>query len=642
MLAMKKFVRMMLPMVLIATTAQANLSNERMSIPSPGMSLINNAQYIKPLDLEQKIHFTVWLKLRNQDKLDQLVNGIYDPDNPNYQTFLTLEEFNRQHAPDHDTELAIQDYFLSLGMEAKVVNHTIRVIGTVQQIEPALHVKMNNYRYHDNYGYSNATMPTLSADLAPHVLAMTGLNTMINMKPHVISLSKRMHPKKLLKSNNIVMRWDNFTPQAQPTTTSLNGISGRHLKTTYNLANLPLVNGVPADGTGQTIVITAGCGQTTAAQIISDGNSYNTANGLPPFSAANFAILNPDGTPYTTCVNQSSNGWETEIALDIEATHTIAPGANIVLILTPFNSDFDTTLVDLVSLLTNNNFTIAGFPNAYVVSNGWGTTEGFGYWPIESTLQLATSFGMSFNFPSGLCGDGTYASPNCSRAGLKNSVSYPASSAYTTAIGGTSVFVDNSWNYAFETVWGTFANNQFIFGGGGGVSKYFGPVTWQNPITYFFAGGYGQLQPNSKRSLPDISMLGDPHTGLIIYQNGSPNITGGTSVGTSLFSGVLTLINQVRMSKNKTPIGLAAPYFYTRNSPLLHSRSLNTLTAPRQVISGASTPPSGAPLSAFTIFNVTYGWDSSLTIDPENQFWNDAIGVGTPNVPNFVSQMATY
>lgn len=642
MLAIKKIVRIMMPIALMTTLAQAELTNARMSVPSPGMSLINHAQYVKPLALEKEIHFTIWLQLRNQDRLNQLVNEIYDPSNANYQKFLTLNEFNRDHAPDHDIELAIQNYFASLGMDATIVNHTVRVVGTVQQTEKVLKVKMNDYRYNNHRGYSNATAPTLTADLAPHVLAITGLNTFMKIKPHVVSLSNNESPKKELKTENIVMRWDDFTPRAQPTTTSLNGISGNHLKTTYNLANLPLVNGVPADGAGQTIIITAGCGQTSAGQIITDGNIYNSANGLPPFSASNFAILNPDGTPYTTCVNHNTSGWEAEIALDIEAAHTIAPKANIVLILTPFNEDFDTTLVDLVNLLINNNFSIAGFPNAYVVSNGWGASEGFGYWPIESTLQLASSYGISFNFPTGLCGDRTYDSSYCARAGLRNSVIYPASSAYVTAIGGTSLFVDNSWNYAYETVWGTSANHQFVYGGGGGVSKYFGPVLWQNPITYFFAGGYGQLPPNSKRSLPDIAMLADPHTGLITYLNGNPSITGGTSVGTSLFSGVLTLVNQVRMSKNKSRIGLAAPYFYMQNSPLHHSKSLNATSAPRQIISGASLPPPGAPLSAFTIFNVTYGWDSSLTIAPESQFWNDAIGVGTPNVSNFVTEMATF
>ena len=315
----------MLPMALFAPTSQANINPIRMNLPSPGMSLISKAQDIKPVEPDQQIHFTIWLKLRNQEQLDQLVSEIYDPFSANYQKYLTLEEFNRKHAPDHDTELAIQEYFLSIGMDAKIVNHTVRVIGTAEQTESALQVKMHYYRYHNEYGYSNTSTPTLSADLAPHILSITGLNTIIKIKPHTVSLPNHF-PKKILKSENIEMRWDNFIPTAQPTTTSLNGISGNDLKTTYNLANLPIVNGAPADGTGQTIVITAGCGQTSASQIIADGNAYNTANSLPLFSANNFAMINPDGTPYTSCVNQGSNGWENEIALDIEAAHTIAPG----------------------------------------------------------------------------------------------------------------------------------------------------------------------------------------------------------------------------------------------------------------------------------------------------------------------------
>ncbi len=47
-----------------------------------------------------------------------------------------------------------------------------------------------------------------------------------------------------------------------------------------------------------------------------------------------------------------------------------------------------------------------------------------------------------------------------------------------------------------------------------------------------------------------------------------------------------------------------------------------------------------APASSFTITNKTFGWDSSLTIEPEWQFWNDAVGLGSPNIPNFVMAMA--
>ena len=142
-------------------------------------------------------------------------------------------------------------------------------------------------------------------------------------------------------------------------------------------------------------------------------------------------------------------------------------------------------------------------------------------------------------------------------------------------------------------------------------------------------------------------MLADPGTGLFIYSTSSDCNTGqtcqigGTSLATPLFSATLALINQARAllhGGNQSPIGQAAPYLYTHNSQLITAQALNVITPPHQIISGA-TPISGGPGSAFSIFNYGFNWDSSLTI-VENQFWNDVVGVGSPNIPFFVTTMA--
>ena len=275
---------------------------------------------------------------------------------------------------------------------------------------------------------------------------------------------------------------------------------------------------------------------------------------------------------------------------------------------------------------------------------------------MEAMLEMAAVQGISFNFSTGDCGDETYTSNQCRHDENPEliSVNYPASSAYVTAVGGTSLFVDYNWNYAFETGWGTYIYSAddddlgpgFVFGGGGGISKYYGPVAWQSSISGFTAGGYnaGSVGQYNKRALPDIAMLADPYTGLIIYVGGTtlPGAgAGGTSLACPLFAGTLTLINQARTLLNKgTPIGLAAPYLYTANSALISAQAINSIIPPHQVINGATPAPTGGPLSAFTISGVTFSWDSSLTIEPSNQFWNDVVGVGSPNIPNFVTVMA--
>ena len=634
MLTLKKFIALVC-IIWIQTNMIHATSQNNVAVSSPGLQLLPKAKFISKMEANKRIEFIVWLKLRDEEQLKQRIAEIYDPSTPYYQEFLTLDEFNTLHAPLRNIEEQVQQFFLNQGMEATIVNHSVRINASVQQIERTLHCTMNYYDYQNRKVYANAQAPTIHPDIAPYIAEIYGLNKLIRFQPAIQMLKQQ---NKILPSP-FFLSWHSFIPTAQPTTTSLNGFSGANLKTTYKLGSIKRINNIPIDGTGQTIVILDTCGLNTAAQIISDANTYNSANGLALFSSNNFTIINPDESPFVNCATQTPTGWESEIALDIESAHTIAPGAKIVLVLSPLNADLGTTLADLINRLANQQFTLAGFSNAFIISNSWGTPE-FGPTNFESILAFGASQGLSLNFSTGDCGDGTYNSQACLAVDSQNTVLYPSSSLYVTAVGGTSIFVDTQWQYAFEMGWGSYINSGFYFGGGGGISRFFGPVSWQSNISHFTAGGYGPISNFNKRALPDISMLGDPITGLIIYYDGSWSKVGGTSLSSPLFSGTLALINQSRSLLNKKPIGLAAPYLYLSNNPLLHAQALNIIAPPHRIISGTSNNPPGAPLSAFTLADFTFGWDSSLTITPEKQFWNDAVGTGSPNIPNFVSKIA--
>ena len=222
---------------------------------------------------------------------------------------------------------------------------------------------------------------------------------------------------------------------------------------------------------------------------------------------------------------------------------------------------------------------------------------------------MASAAGISVNFSSGDCGDNTYSTKKCSGTWPSPlAVNYPSSSAYVTAVGATALFVDTNYSYAFETVWGTVRNLAYDGGTGGGISQFYGEhVTWQSSIRNFTAGGYGVINSyGNRRALPDIAMLGDPQTGLLIIAQGQEVQDGGTSLACPLFSATLVLVNQARSLLNKgTPIGQAAPYFYQQNQVLLSNRAINLIIPPAVIISGATPPPSSliqntpAPASAF-------------------------------------------
>ncbi|USQ12511.1 S8/S53 family peptidase [Legionella lytica] len=640
--------KFLLPLGFMVMTSYANTIKDFAPIFSTGFNLLSQANLIKPVTASTELSFTVWLKLRNKEALNQLVQDVYDADSPRYHHYLTTDIYEQQFAPSRDTEELIQHFFTAQGMRAKIVNHSIRVTGTAKQIERALQVQMNYYRYQQETFYANANQPKCPAELAEFISEITGLNNIPEFHSNRRSTIQQEPPQ--IDELNFI--WRNFMPSAIPTTISLQGFTGANLQKTYNLNNIPRINGVHLNGAGQTLVIVDKCGSNGPAQILSDANQYFISNGITPFKVSgatkNFAIINPDGTPFTSCPGTPS--FSREIVLDVEASHTIAPGNNTALVLGTNQRD---TLIDVINTLIQNNYSIHGFKNAYVISNSWSGAE-INDPALESALELAAAAGISVNFSSGDCGDNTYpTSSKCSGTWPSPlTVNYPSSSAYVTAIGATALFVDANYRYAFETVWGTVRSIggtlSYDGGTGGGISQYYGPVAWQGSINNFTAGGYGVISNyGSRRALPDVAMLGDPQTGLLIIANGAQVQDGGTSLACPLFSATLVLVNQARSLLNKgTPIGQAAPYLYQKNDVLLANRAINLIIPPALIISGATPPPSNtiqntpAPASAFTLGHITFGWDSALTVEPEDQFWNDAVGVGSPNIPNFVITMA--
>lgn len=643
----------LLSMCVLTITSYAYQKAILAKVSSSGLNMLRKARMLGAVEANKTISFSVWLKMRNKKELEQLAHDVYDPNSPKYQQFLTPELYEQRFAPSKEAEMLVKGYFIKQGMNAKIVNHSVRVEGTAKQIQQALRIKMYYYQYEKERVYANSTPPQLLPDIAPYISEIKGLSTI----PEFHAFNRNVEMKSQDDVHDLNFKWNHFVPSAIPTNISLQGFSGVNLQKAYNINNIPTVNGVSLDGSEQTLVIVDRCGTNNAKSILKDANQYFVANKIKPFQTAgakkNFAMIHPDGTPFVSCPNASS--FSREITLDVESSHTLAPGANTVLVLD--DKDQAIILMDTISILIHNQFTIAGFSNAYVISNSWGGPDHHDD-ALEGLLLAAAAGGVSVNFSSGDCGDNTYiTSKKCTGSSADPTTNYPASSPYVTAVGATAMFVDNNYRYAFETVWGTVRQKNGVFaydgGTGGGISKVYQAFPEQSVIANFTAGGYGVIsqykahpQDPNGRAVPDIAMLGDPQTGLLIVAEGKQVQDGGTSLACPLFSASLVLVNQARSLLNKsTPIGQAAPYLYAKKDILLSSRSLNLIVPPAVIISGATPPPSitiqgtPAPASAFTLGNVTFGWDSALTVEPENQFWNDAVGVGSPNLPYFVMTM---
>jgi len=264
-----------------------------------------------------------------------------------------------------------------------------------------------------------------------------------------------------------------------------------------------------------------GSGQTIA--IIDAYDDPNIASDLATFDKQ-FGL--PDPIFVKTDQNGGTNyprydsGWSTEIALDVEWAHAIAPGAKILLV--EANSNSFTDLLAAVDYAKTQ---------ASVVSMSWGSREFSG----------ETSYDAHFS-GSGV----TFVASSGDSGGV---VSWPAVSPNVVGVGGTSLTLNSDATWKSETAWS---------GSGGGVSSVEARPSYQTSLGY------------KRRASPDVAYNADPNTGVYVYDNssGAPGTNhwyevGGTSAGAPQWAAIVALADEGRGSGNAltgNPQSLSAIY----------------------------------------------------------------------------------
>ena len=280
------------------------------------------------------------------------------------------------------------------------------------------------------------------------------------------------------------------------------------MRSAYGLGTVGSSNvtfdGVQGDGTGQTIAIVDVGSDPTIA---SDLSAFDGYYGLP--NPPSFQQLSQTGS--STSLPAPVSGWIGEISLDVEWSHVMAPDASIVLIAASdlyAGVEYAATIpgVSVVSM----SFTISGnAPDAdFVTPSGHG--------------------GVTF-----LAGAGDTGSE----------VPSPAQSDNVVAVGGTNLQL-NGTAYGSESAWSAT---------GGGVSSSEPQPTYQNGIVSAFS--------TTQRTTPDVSIDGDPGSGVAIYSatDGGAStpwelIIGGTSLSTPLFAGIVAVADQGRVAAGLTTL----------------------------------------------------------------------------------------
>ena len=437
------------------------------------------------------------------------------------------------------------------------------------------------------------------------------------------------------------------TPQPSPYCQTGLGVivcyTPQDIKRAYNYPN-------GLTGTGQTIVIVDAFGSPT---VQSDLNTFDSTFGLPPIT---LQIVCQGGTcPSGVPSNADQLSWTEEIALDTQYAHAMAPGAHIVLYVA--TSDDDLVLEQAVLQAVKE------FPHS-IISQSFGDPEQdlqegtCTLIPGQCTpayVQQVLSTGEAAYALAALKGTtvfasaGDYGADNSPLGFTEANPSYPSSSPWVTAVGGTMgdpyslpyspscsgptcstglvTFLNTAScqlstlppytttpsctpvGYGAEQVW-----NEPLLGiaSGGAPSLYF-----HTPLYQFGLGLSARATPDvSYNAAVDGGVFGYWTAGESLGVPGGFYIFGGTSAGSPQWSAIAALADQLAAQEHKGTIGFINPAIYLiGHTSYLYSRDFHDITVGNNIVAGSTIG-----------FNAQSGWD-------------DASGWGTPNVANLVPDL---
>jgi subtilase family serine protease len=710
--------------VMAMVTASAAMASGVPAAPLAGQSIsqntppyVSSSTYVKAEEPTNVIDVTIWLNPHNRGEMDALARELYDPSTTQYRHWLTRQQIAARFAPSADEAATVRQFLESHNLKVVLAgndNFFIRARGTVADVQNAFHVLLNDYQLHGAVVRANDRDPYIEGAAAPLVRTVAGLDAgayrhFVIVRSSALltapagrssSSAGALGPGTAESARSSFYSSDCFTLGKQTLSTNDDGelpiatYSGEQLnletltspgcaytpapiQTAYHLKEL-YAKGYT--GQGQTIVIIDWCGSST---IESDANAFSKKFGLPKLDSSNFQII------YTPTPSECIQENQTEINLDVEWAHAVAPGASIALIVPPSANLQDVDEAEFYAV----NY---GLGNS--MSGSYGSPESetpASYLDTENLIsEIAAISGISTNFSSGDDGDYVPALPT-------PTVNAPADSPWATGVGGVSLALNSDNSIAWEAGWGNSLtmvaslgtvfdppNSQafgFWFGSGGGPSMcasqdYNGTTGAITCLAGYAKPSFQRQLPGKVRRVPDVSWLADPFTGVAIaitVPNQSPaqiwEVVGGTSLACPMFSALWAIANQ----EAGAPLGQAAQYLYSMPAStltdILPVAGIHNITAtiqepddikhftaaqilgseaPADFVSAIVSFPTNegaiGPFSSATDV-ISFGTDcSTLPADANSGTpcrspaalhttpgWDDVTGVGTPNAKAF-------
>lgn len=475
-----------------------------------------------------------------QAELRQFLQGLQDPQSPDFHHWLTPEEFGERYGVSPKDLHTVSDWLQSEGFSIESTARGrgwIVFSGTAGQVASTFHTVVHRYEVSGKMHFANADAPSIPAVLVPVVSGIRGLDDFYPQPPrhHLHALYTSLSKLYTLAPSDFGMIYD-VTP----------------------LWNAGI------DGTGQSMVIVG-----ASVVDMTDISTFRQTFGLP--------AQTPKEIPVGRNPPQSADNL-VEADLDLEWAGAIAPNAALIYVYAP-------SPIDAAAYAIDNNL-------APVISFSFGACElkepQLAFRQLELYAQQANAQGITWVAASGDsgaagCDDGAFPATH----GL--AVSVPASIPEVTGVGGTTLnympgpvqYWDPAsaaaLSYIPEMAWNDTLLSIY-FGGtlsasGGGASAAYPQPYWQT--------GPG-VPDNSARNVPDVTLAASPDFDpYVIVTQGQTTAVGGTSAATPTFSAILTLLNHYLVANG----AISQPGLGNIN-PMLYGLAGNVPQAFHDIVTG--------------------------------------------------------
>ncbi|MBS1895758.1 MAG: S8/S53 family peptidase [Actinobacteria bacterium] len=568
-----------------------------------------------PTPAEEMIEFDVGIELKDLAGAEAFAKEASDPTSRNYRRYLSPQQWERRYSPTLRSVLEVVKSLRQAGIKIVKVapdRMTIEAEGTAEQIEGYFGTKLAQYEVGEEEVRLASSSLSAPTNVAPLISGVRGVNE-VRAKPANITGAAgpdgqgpswgwpgHGHWPPPSEEGEEIEQPAGFRPGTpcssyygqqlastlpaygdgfpNPLSYAPCGYKPAQLQGAYNVAGAIAAGD---NGSGVTVAVVDAYVSPT---LYSDAVEYAKRNqSSQPWRRGQFREMIQ--RPFTKTEECEASGWSGEQTLDVEAVHAMAPGAKVLYV---GGKNCTVSLYNAVEEVVDGHL-------ANIVTDSWsnGPEEEEGETDesreaFNHVLLMAAGTGVGVQFSSGDEGDNFIVSG-------KQEPSFPGTSPYATAIGGTSVEIgaqnnrlgEVGWSTGISTLcteelvelggcevaevgqWSPPAPGAYDYGGGGGTSAQYPEPWYQQPVVPAeLAAKAGTGVAN--RVVPDISMEGDPSTGMLVgetqaFSDGTyydEYRIGGTSLSSPLFAGLMADADQAARGS----LGFVNPLLYHLDS----------------------------------------------------------------------------